>query len=127
MVTMVHEYCEVKLLVKIARRGQLGTIVPERHGSARGIRPTLEGRIDFEGVSFRYSANDTLASDQATFTIARGAVFGVVGCSGSGKTTITRLIQEFTCHSRASSDLDGVDLRELDRVHLRGSIGVVNR
>ncbi len=123
MVTMVHEYQEVALSVKML--GEVMNHRSERHGSSRGIRPTLEGRIDFEGVSFRYSADDTLALDQATFTIPRGAVFGVVGRSGSGKTTITRLIQGLYPTQQGIVRFDGVDLRELDLVHLRSSIGVV--
>jgi len=52
-------------------------------------------------------------------------VFGIVGKSGSGKTTVTRLIQGLYQMQRGLVRIDGFDSRELDLVHLRRSIGVV--
>ncbi|MGO7631790.1 ATP-binding cassette domain-containing protein, partial [Rhizobium ruizarguesonis] len=66
---------------------------PEQAGRGRGVRPHLQGRIEFDRVTFRYSQDSAPALDNVSFAIPTGCLFGVVGKSGSGKTTITRLIQ----------------------------------
>jgi ATP-binding cassette subfamily B protein len=89
------------------------------------LRPAINGAIEFANVSFRYGPQDAPALDNVSFTIPAGSVFGVVGRSGSGKTTVTRLIQGLYTVQQGLVRIDGVDSRELDLVHLRKSIGVV--
>jgi ATP-binding cassette subfamily B protein len=98
---------------------------PERHGHSRGIRPPLRGGVAFEGVTFRYGPDTAPALDDVSFDAPPGSIFGIVGRSGSGKTTITRLVQGLYPVQQGLVRLDGYDIRELDLVHLRGSIGVV--
>jgi len=123
IVTMVHEYQEVALSVRML--GEVMNRQPEQFGRGRGLRPTLTGRIEFEDVSFRYSADGAPALDNVSFSIPAGTVFGIVGKSGSGKTTVTRLIQGLYQVQQGLVRMDGFDSRELDLVHLRSSIGVV--
>ncbi len=123
IVTMIHEYQEVALSVRML--GEVMNQRPEQHGRGRGLRPDLKGRIEFEGVSFRYGPDGALALDDVSFDISTGSVFGIVGRSGSGKTTVTRLIQGLYPIQRGLIRMDGFDLREIDLVHLRKSIGVV--
>ena len=89
------------------------------------MQPDLTGEIEFENVTFRYGADDPPALDDISFTIPAGSIFGIVGRSGSGKTTLTRLIQGLYPVQQGILRLDGFDVRELDLVHLRRSIGVV--
>ena len=63
--------------------------------------------------------------DDVSFAIPAGTVCGVVGKSGSGKTTFTRLIQGLYPVQEGIVRIDGFDSREIDLVHLRKSIGVV--
>ncbi len=123
IVTMVHEYQEVALSVRML--GEIMNQRPEQFGRGRGIRPQLRGRIDFDKVTFRYTPDGAPALDDVTFSIPEGSVFGVVGKSGSGKTTITRLIQGLYQSQQGLVRVDGYDSREIDLVHLRTSIGVV--
>ena len=123
IVTMVHEYQEVALSVRML--GEVMNRQPEQSGRGRGLRPALTGRIEFEDVSFRYGPDGPPALDNVSFSIPQGAVFGIVGKSGSGKTTVTRLIQGLYQMQRGLVRIDGFDSRELDLVHLRRSIGVV--
>ena len=60
-----------------------------------------------------------------SFKVEDGQVIGVVGRSGSGKTTVTRLIQGIYTAGEGVVRLDGVDIRHIDLLHLRRSIGVV--
>ncbi|WP_424629796.1 peptidase domain-containing ABC transporter [Bradyrhizobium sp. SYSU BS000235] len=123
MVTMVHEYQEVALSVKML--GEVMNQQQERGGKRDGLRPELNGLIEFEGVSFRYGPDGPPALDDVSFTIPAGTVFGIVGRSGSGKTTLTRLISGLYPIQQGLLRIDGFDARELDLVHLRKSLGFV--
>jgi subfamily B ATP-binding cassette protein HlyB/CyaB len=123
IVTMIHEYQEVALSVRML--GEVMNQRPEQFGRGRGVRPELRGRIEFENVSFRYRADGAPALDDVSFVVPAGAVFGIVGRSGSGKTTVTRLMQGLYPIQQGLIRIDGFDSREIDLVHLRQSIGVV--
>lgn len=123
MVTMVHEYQEVALSVKML--GEVMNQQQERGGKRDGLRPELNGQIEFEGVSFRYGPDGPPALDDMSFNIPAGTVFGIVGRSGSGKTTLTRLISGLYPIQQGLLRIDGFDARELDLVHLRKNLGFV--
>ncbi|MBU8542772.1 MULTISPECIES: peptidase domain-containing ABC transporter [Roseomonadaceae] len=123
IVALINEYQEAALSVRM-----LGTVMnttPERTGTTRMARPAISGRLAFEDVTFRYPGAATPALDRVSFQVEEGQVIGVVGRSGSGKTTITRLIQAIHAPQSGLIHLDGVDLRHIDLNHLRRSIGVV--
>jgi ATP-binding cassette subfamily B protein len=123
IVTMVHEYQEVALSVRML--GEIMNQRPEQFGRGSGLQPALGGRIDFQDVSFRYAPDAPLALDDVSFSIPENSVFGIVGKSGSGKTTVTRLIQGLYPIQKGLLRIDGIDCREIDLTHLRKSIGVV--
>ena len=60
-----------------------------------------------------------------SFDIEPGQVIGIVGRSGSGKTTVTRLVQAVQTAQEGLLRVDGVDIRNIDLRHLRQNIGVV--
>jgi ATP-binding cassette, subfamily B, bacterial HlyB/CyaB len=98
---------------------------PEGGRSGNGVRTPLVGQIDFNELTFRYPGSTTAALDRVSFSIPSGTVFGIVGRSGSGKTTVTRLLQMLHSSYQGLIKLDGNDLRAMDIDHLRSSIGVV--
>jgi len=85
----------------------------------------IDGRVDFEKVTFNYIPTSPPALDDVTLTIPAGRVVGVVGRSGSGKTTLTRLIQGMYTIQSGIMRFDNIDIREIDIAHLRRNIGVV--
>ena len=124
IVTMVHEYQEVALSVRML--GQVMNQKVERSGRTQGLRPDISNSsVEFENVSFRYGQDGALALNDVTFSIPAGSIFGVVGRSGSGKTTVTRLIQGLYPVQEGLIRIGGYDVRELDLAHLRKSVGVV--
>jgi ATP-binding cassette subfamily B protein len=123
IVTMVHEYQEVALSVRML--GEVMNQRVERSGRTEGLRPDIAGAIEFQNVSFRYRADMPLALDNVSFAINAGSVFGVVGRSGSGKTTVTRLLQGLYPIQQGIIRIGGHDVREIDLVHLRKNVGVV--
>ncbi len=122
IVGLVHQYQETALSVKML--GEVMNHPPERKSSG-GLRPAFKGQIGLDGVTFRYPGASTTALDRIHLNIAPGTVVGVVGRSGSGKTTFTRLIQGLYPVQEGVVRFDGVDIREIDLAHLRRSIGVV--
>jgi ATP-binding cassette, subfamily B, bacterial HlyB/CyaB len=122
---MITQYDEVRLAVAV-----IGNLVnqplEEGHGKS-GIRTPVVGRVDFSEVRFRYFGTTSPALDEVTFTIPEGSIFGIMGRSGSGKTTVTRLLQLFHSNYEGLIKVDGTDLRQYDVDHLRGSFGVVSQ
>ncbi len=123
VLTMVHEYQEVALSVRML--GEVMNRAPEANGIQRGLCPPISGKVEFDRVSFSYQAERSPALDNVSFTAASGSIVGIVGRSGSGKTTITRLIQRLYPVQNGIVRIDGYDIREIDLIHLRKSIGVV--
>ena len=91
----------------------------------RGLRPEMRGSIEFVDVSFRYPGAASPALDGVSMTIRPGSIVGIMGRSGSGKTTVTRLLQGLYAQYGGLIRIDGVELREYDLEHLRSSMGVV--
>jgi len=87
--------------------------------------PRIEGRIEFEQVSFRYRPDAAEVLRSVTFRIEPGEVIGVVGRSGSGKSTITKLIQRMYAPERGRILVDGHDIAVVDAASLRDQMGVV--
>lgn len=106
----------------------VGTVLnhPAEEGrGGAGLRQPIRGQVVFDKVKFKYTATAPLAINEASFEIPRGTIFGVMGRSGSGKTTVTRLLQGLSREYEGLIKIDGMDLREIDLDHLRASIGVV--
>jgi subfamily B ATP-binding cassette protein HlyB/CyaB len=120
---LVQQFQEVSLSVTM-----LGTIMNEKSEQGRsgaGLRAPLRGEVEFQNVRFRYVPGSQPALDDVSFRVPEGTIFGIMGRSGSGKTTVTRLLQRLHLPQEGLIKLDGHDLRELDLDHLRSSIGVV--
>ncbi|MCX2564474.1 peptidase domain-containing ABC transporter [Acetobacter thailandicus] len=90
-----------------------------------GMRPAIKGALVFDGVNFTYPGATSLALKDVNFQIPAGTMLGLVGRSGSGKSTITRLLQGVSRSYTGYLRLDGIDLREINLTHLRRSFGVV--
>jgi ATP-binding cassette subfamily B protein len=123
VVALINEYQEAALSLRM-----LGTVMntpPERSPNRRLARPPVTGALRFEGVTFAYPGASTPALDHVTFAVGEGQVVGLVGRSGSGKTTVTRLIQGIHLPQSGLVQIDGTDIRHMDLEHLRRSVGVV--
>jgi ATP-binding cassette, subfamily B, bacterial HlyB/CyaB len=97
----------------------------EVDAASGGLRPRFSGAISFDDVSFTYGGTKTPALDRITFSIPAGTMLGIVGRSGSGKSTIARLLQGINRDYSGFLKIDGSDLREINLRHLRTSFGVV--
>ncbi len=123
MVTLINEYQETALSIKM-----LGTIMDQTRELDRrphALRPVLTGAFEFDRVTFRYPGAAAPALDAVSFRVMEGQFIGIVGRSGSGKTTITRLIQGIHGVDQGFIRFNGVDMRHIELRHLRRSMGVV--
>jgi ATP-binding cassette subfamily B protein len=98
---------------------------PEIHRRARSL-PELRGHIQFENVWFAYQGENWVLKDFSV-EIHPGERVGVVGYTGSGKTTLVSLLMRFYEPQRGRILLDGRDLRSYDLRSLRRSLGLVQQ
>jgi ATP-binding cassette subfamily B protein len=120
---LVEDYQEVGAAV-----GEAASVLNrplEQSGNAAGLRPKLVGHVSFNDLTFTYQGTKTPALDRVSFDVPAGSMFGVVGKSGSGKSTIARLLQGINRDYSGFLKLDGIDLREINLRHLRQGLGVV--
>ena len=89
--------------------------------TAEGARPIVE----FDHVSMRYKEGGENALTNSDFSIKRGETVGVIGGTGSGKTTLVNLVPHFYDVTEGSVKVAGKDVRRYDPEKLRGRIGVV--
>src|SRR4029077_1857458 len=93
-------------------------------------RPALaQGHIRFEDVWFAYNENEDEQPNWVLkgidFEVCPGARVGIVGATGSGKTTLINLLLRFYDVKRGRITIDGVDIRELDLADVRGLFSLV--
>src|SRR5207249_1418647 len=91
----------------------------ETAAGAVGLRPQFSGAITFQDLTFTYTNTKTPALDRVNFSVPAGTMLGVVGRSGSGKSTVTRLLQGINRDYRGFVKIDGCYLRDIDLRHLR--------
>ena len=88
--------------------------------------PKLREHLRFENVSFTYDG-DTEVLREIDFEIRRGEMVALIGYSGAGKSTVTRLIPRFYDVTGGRITLDGVDIRDVTLASLRDQIGIVTQ
>jgi len=112
--------------VSIQRLGDiLNTPTEPGYNQSRLSLPNIEGRIQFDQVSFRYRSDGPEILRGVSLDIGIGEVVGIVGRSGSGKSTLTKLVQRLYVAERGRVLIDGVDIAQVDTAWLRRRIGVV--
>jgi len=121
LVGLIHEYQQIALSVRM-----LGVVMnAPTEPAGGGVRNPIKGQVDFENVTFRYRQDLPFVVKNFNLSIKPGMTIGFVGRSGSGKTTITKLLQALYPVTQGLVKIDGIDIRELDKTHLRRNIGVV--
>jgi len=98
------------------------TIIPQRPDAHEPL--ALTGDIEFDHVAFAYAADAPVLTD-VSFHIKAGQMVGVVGPTGSGKSTIAGLIPRFYDPTAGAVKIDGADIRDYKLHALRDQIGYV--
>ena len=121
IVGLIHEYQQIALSVRML--GVVMNTPPEPAGG--GVRNALKGGIEFENITFQYGPDLPQVIKNFSLKVNPGETIGFVGRSGSGKTTLTKLLQGLYPVTQGLLKIDGIDIREIDKTHLRRNIGVV--
>lgn len=98
----------------------------ENEGSSNGLLSDFKvnGKIEFENVSFSYGDGHK-AVENVSFVCMPGETIGIVGATGSGKSTLVNLIPRFYDTTSGIIKIDGVDIKNIDEKALRDKIALV--
>lgn len=112
--------------ISVDRLGDiLNTAAEPKFNPARAALPAIRGDVTFEHVTFRYRIDGPEVLQDVSFSASAGEMVGIVGASGSGKSTVAKLVQRLYVPERGRVLVDGVDLAMVDTSWLRRQIGAV--
>ncbi len=99
----------------------------EEQDSPAPLEPSLDGDIVFDHVSFGYPDSSVGVLEDVSFTVKAGSTFGILGATGSGKSTLMYLLDRLyeLPEGGGKISIGGVDIRDIKLSHLRGNIGIV--
>lgn len=99
---------------------------PEHDFGAGKELENIDGRIEFRNVNFSFDRSKKVLND-INFVIEPGDVVGIVGTTGSGKSTLINLLMRFYDDYDGEILVDGVDIRDIDMAYYRSQIGYVQQ
>ena len=124
----IFAYSQVSLGMAGARRiFELITTETELDHNAAGRSAPIEGAIEFQNVSFRYSPDRAAVLEDLTFTVKPGQTIALVGQTGAGKTTLARLVSRIYDATSGGVLIDGVDVRDWNLAALRQQISIIEQ
>ena len=88
-------------------------------------KPEIKGEIKFNDVSFAYAGASRSALSHISFTANPGETIGIIGPTGSGKTSLVNLIPRFYDTTEGAITVDGVNINEIDEEYLRSKVALV--
>lgn len=122
------------LIITVTKAAACG----KRIGNVLGIRPSLSsptevmepdvsviGTVEFDHVGLKYHADADESLSDVNFSARRGQIIGIIGGTGSGKSSLVNLIPRFYDVSSGAVRVDGVDVRKHNLASLRQRIGIV--
>ena len=116
----IGEVLEVKPSVRDPE-GSVSTLVGDLKSTSSG----LKGDVEFRNVSFRHHGAEEYALRDISFHARRGETTAIIGSTGSGKSTVMKLIPRFYDVESGQVLVDGVDVRKMGQAELRARIGYV--
>ena len=90
-----------------------------------GEKTDIRGEVEFRNVSFRYAGTKNYSLIDIDFKANKGETIGIIGPTGSGKTTLVNLVPRFYDASEGKIYIDGIDINSIEENTLRDAIAVV--
>lgn len=117
----------ITLAKAVACGNRLASVLELESGQENGTQKAenLRGSVEFRDVTARYAGAAQPSLERVSFRVEAGQTVGIIGGTGSGKTTLVNLIPRLYDTVEGSVLLDGRDVREYDTVSLRQKIGIV--
>ncbi len=100
-------------------------LAPEQDSGTRSLTEPVLGELSFENVSFSYADEEQPTLQDISFKVPSRSKVALVGASGSGKTTIIKLLMGLYTSDSGSIKIDGQDIIDLSLASLRGAIAFV--
>ena len=99
----------------------------QEEDSEEGLEPDLSGDVVFDHVSYRYENGTDSTLDDVSFTVKGGSTVGILGSTGSGKSTLMYLLDKLYLLPRENGTISvgGTDIRRIRTAYLREHIGMV--
>ena len=99
----------------------------EEVSAGKQLRPPMDGEICFHHVSFSYEGDAAEALHDVSFSVPAGGTVGILGGTGSGKSTLMYLLEKLypLKEGQGRITIGGVDIADIDTDYLRGHIGMV--
>ncbi|WP_226527729.1 ABC transporter ATP-binding protein [Metabacillus niabensis] len=88
---------------------------------------SIKGDVEFRNVSFSYSKNGEYVLNSISFSASHGEKIGIIGATGSGKTTLVKLLPRLYEVDQGEILIDGQNSKNISLKHIRGSIGYVTQ
>ncbi|MBW4617889.1 MAG: type I secretion system permease/ATPase [Cyanosarcina radialis HA8281-LM2] len=123
LVELWQEFQQV--LLSVDRLGDILNAAPEAQSGTGLILESQAGKVTFDKVFFRYQPDTEYVLDGISFTAEPGMFVGIVGRSGSGKSTVSKLIQRLYEVESGTIAIDDFDIKKADITSLRQRISVV--
>ena len=93
--------------------------------SPKAVDKSKKGEVEFRNVTFRYLESEEPILSDVSFTAEKNKVTAIIGCTGSGKSSLINLIPRFYDANEGQVLFDGVDVRELSQKDLHSRIGYI--
>lgn len=117
----------VRALASSERVREVLEEVPAQTQADHPLAPKIQGSIDFQEVSFTYASASTESLQQISFHVDAGETIGIIGPTGSGKSTLISLIPRFYDASKGRILIDDIDVTSMDEHTLRSAVAIVSQ
>jgi len=98
---------------------------PSEFSSDGTQTPDIKGNIEFRDVHFKFDDTDSHLLNGVNFSVKAGETVAIIGRTGSGKSTIANILTRMLDYSKGSILIDGVELKDIKKKHVRKKIGMV--
>lgn len=112
-------------MASLKRLTEILDIVPEINDGTAMVRTPIEGEIEFKNLNFFYPGTEKLSLKNINIRISKGCTLGIIGKTGSGKSTIANLLMKLYNVDPKAIFLDGIDIMDYSLETLRENIGYV--
>lgn len=98
---------------------------PDEYTIDGRLKPEIKGNISFNNVSFTFDDATYPLLKNISFNINAGETIAIVGKTGCGKSTVVHILERLLEYTDGSILIDGVELKDINKKHLRNNIGIV--
>lgn len=116
-----------KAYASALRVSEVLAVDPDIKYGGETVSPKSDNAVEFKNVSFTYKGSKVPAVDNINLNIKTGETLGIIGGTGSGKTTLVSLIPRFYDVTEGEIFINGVNVRNYDKKTLRDEIAIVQQ